>query len=90
MIDGTMVWDAFFGGIDAAKKGLFVGFRPALRSPKTAPMLASRAIRGRRLCAQNRDGAVPLLRLKRSQLARAQAFAARDLAARCPFWLFGM
>jgi hypothetical protein len=45
---------------------------------------------GRRLCAQHRDGAVPLLRLKRSQLARAQAFAARDLAARCPFWLFGM
>jgi hypothetical protein len=49
-------------------------------------LLAFGGVAGRRLCAAHRDGAVPLLRLKRSQLARAQAFAARTNASLRAHW----
>jgi hypothetical protein len=41
-----MVLDALADGIEPSSRAFVVGFRPASSRPKTAPMLASRAIRG--------------------------------------------
>jgi len=81
-----MVWKAFADGIEPSTKA----FR---RVSSVVETDETRAIAGVRRCCRapslcslrlHRDGAAPLLsRMNRSPLARAQAFAARDLAARC-------
>jgi hypothetical protein len=84
LIDGTGGLGCLRRRFDAAGEGFFVAFRPSSRRPKRAPMLASGSVAGRRLFAGGKETARAVVALNRSQLARAQAFAARDLAAR---WL---